>query len=182
MFGRIEPAQIERIKALVEGKVVWALGSWYDPQEAWQLVSFGTREVYAVDKARKTAIEPVVFKRLHTGTIGEIWDCGAYFTDFGKWAKDTGLPDPDVVFMKWPRESRQAGLVALVARAPIVIYVGRNDGVTACGGPDLWEHLRSRRLLEAVEGAHNDLLVYGGECPRSTEPRCREEEHAFQAW
>lgn len=180
MFGLLETAQVERIKALVEGKVVWALGSGYDTQEAWQLVSFGAAKVYAVDKARKTAFEPS-FKRLHTGDLGEIWDCGAYFTDFGKWAKDTDLPDPDVVFMKWPRENNQAGLVALMFRAPVVIYVGRNDGVTACGGPDVWEHLRSRELSQVLEGTRNDLLVYGagGEPSPSPAPRCREEAHAL---
>lgn len=178
MFGLLEPAQISCVKDLVRGKTVWALGSGPDTQEAWQLVSFGASKVYAVDKARKKGIGPS-FEKLHTGALGEIWDCGAYFTDFGKWAK--ALPDPDVVFLKWPRENNQAGQVALMSRAPVVVYIGRNDGVTACGGPDVWSHLRGRELSQVLEGTHNDLLVYGagGEPSPSPAPRCREEAHAL---
>jgi len=61
----------------------------------------------------------------------------------------------------------------------MVVYVGRNDGITACGGVDMWSHLQGRALIQIVEGVHNDMLVYGGDVIK-TSPRCREEEHALQ--
>jgi hypothetical protein len=171
VFGQLEPAQIAVLEDLVRGKTVWALGSGSDLQEAWQLVGLRASTVYAVDKARRT------FGPEFRQVRPSLWDCGAYFPEFSAWARD--LPDPDLVFLKWPRESPQAGLIGLLARAPMVIYVGRNDGITACGGVDMWSHLQVRDLLQVVEGVRNDLLVYGGDVIK-TSPRCREEEHALQ--
>ncbi len=39
MFGRIEPAQAERLRPIIAGRTVWTLGSGPDLHEAWQLIS-----------------------------------------------------------------------------------------------------------------------------------------------
>ncbi len=179
MFGLLEPQQIERIKAIVVGKNVWALGSGPDTQEAWSLLEFGADRVYAVDKAQRSSMREPRFSKLYTG--GNNWricDCQSYFTEFVKYAKDENLDEPDVVFVKWPQTNHQAGLVQLIARATVVVYIGVNDGATACGPKDMWSHFRARSLLEVVQGKHNDMMVYGDPCEPAAEPRCREEVNA----
>jgi len=174
MFGRIEPAQAERLRPIIAGRTVWTLGSGPDLHEAWQLISMGATTVHAVDKASRH-ITPTFTPVDPPGIV----DCRAYFHEFE--AHHTGTTPPDVAVVKWPQTNRQDGLTRLIARAHTVVYIGRNDGATACGPPDMWRHLRTRTLVDVVEGHRNDMLVYGPPHPTGTThpPRCREERHAY---
>jgi hypothetical protein len=134
----------------------------------------GATTVHAVDKASRH-ITPTFTPVDPPGIV----DCRAYFHEFE--AHHTGTTPPDVAVVKWPQTNRQDGLTRLIARAHTVVYIGRNDGATACGPPDMWRHLRTRTLVDVVEGHRNDMLVYGPTHPTGTThpPRCREERHAY---
>jgi hypothetical protein len=179
MYGFLEGAQAERVATLIAGRTVWALGSGSDMQEAHRLASLGAATVYAVDKAHRERLLVPTFERARVDRAA-VYDCRAYFVEFETHVQVTGLPNPDVAFLKWPTAQRHPGLLQLLKRAGTVIYVGRNDGITACGGTLMWEHLRTRTLLEVVEGPRNDMLVYGGGGEYTTIPRCREEHYALR--
>jgi hypothetical protein len=179
MYGYLEKAQAERVTHLVAGKTVWALGSGSSLEEAHRLTALGASTVYAVDKAHRGGQMTPTFNRARAGK-GVVYDCRAYFVEFEAHVTVAGLPNPDVAFLKWPTVTNPPRLPQLLARAGVVVYVGRNDGVTACGDYRMWEHFRTRTLLEVVEGPRNDMLVYGGEEGYAGTPRCREEHYAFQ--
>lgn len=183
MFGAIEPKQLEVLCGLVAGKSVWDLGCGPDLAEARLLTSLGAREVYAVDKhGRNNSMVPR-FSRLVDGTSGVIVDCQAYFDEFSSFLERAGLSEgPDVAFIKWPTVNGGFGLTQLVSRAPKVVYIGLNDGLTACGSRSLWEHFKARKLETVVEGAGGSLLVYGAPCAPALEPRCKEEMEAGGSW
>jgi hypothetical protein len=183
MYGALTDKQIEAIGHLVSGKTVWALGSGHDLQEARQLVGLGASTVYAVDKHRRhSTIEPR-FARLSTHPKeAVIIDCWAYFGEFDQYVRESGIGCPDVVFVKWPAASGSSGIARLLAQTRLIVYVGLNDKITACGTRELWRHLRARTLMSVIEDRKNTMLVYGEACEPVIEPRCEEELGAGDRW
>ena len=68
---------------------------------------------------------------------------------------------PSVVFLSWPSNHFLPGLVPLVERAEVVIYLGSNANGNACGFRELFEHFLTRRLLLHLPRERNTLLVLG---------------------
>lgn len=184
MFGLMEDEMHSRLREIVSGKTVWALGSGHDTQEAWQLLSFGASLVYAIDKHHRSGMVEPSFRRLHTGAtgLGDIVECRAYFTEFEEFVERKDLRGPDIAFIKWPPVSPTVRLTQLISRAASVVYIGRNDGVTACGNSSLWRCLRGRLVREEITGKHNDMIVYGASCDLASKPRCREELNVEDRW
>jgi hypothetical protein len=193
-YGLIEPAMIEALRPLVASKIVWDLGPGSLNDEPIFLLRLGAREVLAVDKEGPFRPDPTQpeDQAVPRGVNGRLRRITTLFYNFATTvaasastpatgpdtAPDTG-PDtaaPDVAFLKWPSNVVSVGLPFLLSRAPIVVYIGLNDGRTACGDLWVWEHLHKRPLLCAIRGEKNDMLVYGPPVEvKPGPPRCREE-------
>ncbi len=154
MFGRLNDKQAQTVRRFVEGRTVHDLGAG-SLSLARDLIGLGAEKVVAVDchfpeRVRKTAKVEMVQRA---------------FADF------EGCPEVAVV--SWPVNWAGIGLAEIVARTPVVLYVGTNTGGTACGGDDLWDHLVTREVLAYVPDRENTLIVYGPN--RATRPLYGEE-------
>ncbi len=180
-YGELTPKMRKVLRAHAKGKVVYALGSGSGEEEGTLLARAGASFVCLVDKAGR-GVEGECTPRTWTSSPtrqcrGE--RCTLYFSEFLDRVTMGQVLQPDVAFVKWPPTTNLLGFVALLSFAPVVIYIGRNDGVTACGTPLMWTHLRQRELLDVAESGCNDMLVYGGPAPWAERPRCREEANTF---
>ncbi len=180
-YGELTPKMRKVLRAHAKGKVVYALGSGSGEEEGTLLARAGASFVCLVDKAGR-GVEGECTPRMWTALLtqqcrGE--RCTLYFHEFLDRVTMGQVLQPDVVFVKWPQTTHLPGFVELLSLAPVVIYIGRNDGITACGPPQMWMHFRKRELLDVVRGGRNDMLVYGGPAPWAERPRCREEANTF---
>ncbi len=142
MFGRLNDKQAQTVRRFVEGRTVHDLGAG-SLSLARDLIGLGAEKVVAVDchfpeRVRKTAKVEMVQRA---------------FADF------EGCPEVAVV--SWPVNWAGIGLADILAKTPIVLYLGTNTGGTACGGDDLWGHLTRREVLAYVADRENTLIAYG---------------------
>lgn len=83
----------------------------------------------------------------------------------------TGLiGQPQLLFMNWPVDKNDWGLLDIVQQATLVIYLGSNIGGNACGSHELFRHFIRRELLVYEPGRHNSLLVYGASTGKARRP------------
>lgn len=156
MYGTWFHGFDEVVRPFVEGRIVWALGSGTDEAEAEHLERCGAAGVILVDKHDRR-LGPAVY-RVSSGQRTLVW---AYFHELDAIPELEGIPR-DVALVKWPRESDPGGhLSRLLQSFPCVIYIGKNDGWTACGSPQFWRDMQRRLILAAQEYRTNDLIVFG---------------------
>ena len=180
-YGEVTPEMRKVLRAHAKSKVVYALGSGSGEEEGTLLARAGASFVCLVDKAGR-GVEGECTPRTWTSSPtrqcrGE--RCTLYFSEFLDRLRTWQVLPPDVALAKWPQTTHLPGFVELLSLAPVAIYIGRNDGITACGPPLMWTHLRQRELLDVVQGERNDMLVYGGVTVWAERPRCREEANTF---
>lgn len=167
-YGKLTPEMEEAIRPWVEGKRVWDLGAG-DLDYAIRLRDLGA-EVTAVDKTPMPEVRDIetIEARFDEVSLLPLW-----------------VPY-DTVFLSWPYNYEVDGLLRLVAKAPVVIYLGcnRESEGSSCGGPDIWTHFMGRTLLRLVEHKRNDLMVYGEDLSFALNNRelCREERNACEQW
>lgn len=58
--------------------------------------------------------------------------------------------------VNWP-----VGIEVLLAPATLVVSISKNTDGTACGYPEMWDHLSHREVLAHVPERRNTLTVYG---------------------
>jgi len=68
---------------------------------------------------------------------------------------------PRTAFVSWPPGVGAMGLAKILEGARTVLYLGNNFDGSLCGTPDLWAHLRSRKVLAHEPARRNTLIVYG---------------------
>lgn len=70
------------------------------------------------------------------------------------------LEDYIVFFVSWP-DVHKTGIAQLLINCQILVYVGRNDGVTACGDEEFWaEIIKFWKPIAEVKGSKNDMVIY----------------------
>lgn len=157
MRGSLDRFQQKILADIVTGQVVHDLGAG-DLFLAHYLVHYlGASKVIAVEK-----------ERVPPPTSDKVEYVRSYFDKFeGK---------PDVALLSWP-VSWDSGVLHLVRKARILIYLGRNTDGTVCGYRNLWGHLASREVLHYDDRSdqHNTLIIYG---PGPRVGRRLPEEHA----
>jgi len=144
-FGHLTKPMEAAIRALVEGQRVVDLGSG-DLAYAERLLRLGASHVWAVDKHYLNGRPPESQPNL-TVVPG-------YYVDVGP-----NLPLFDVAFLSWPSNQRMPGLIEILERTKVVIYLGSNTDGSACGFSRLYEHLVGRRLIVAMEHRRNTLIA-----------------------
>lgn len=155
MHGTLTREQSNVLAAFVRDRVVHDLGAGTD-ELSDLLVEYGAEKVIAIDKAwLGREASPKV----------EVHNC--YFHKFSG-------PDPDIAFLSWPVNWKVDGLIEILEKARLVIYLGTNTGGSACGWPDLFEHLLRRSIVAHAPDWRNTLTVYGSPCEMQG-PRTGEE-------
>lgn len=158
MSGTLTTEQCSVLAAVVRGRVVHDLGAG-SGELSDVLIDLGAERVIAIDKDWRGRQDPHKV---------EVHRC--YFHDFDG-------PAPDVAFLSWPVNWHVNGLIALLEKARLVVYLGTNTGGSACGWPGLFEHLLRRTIVVHAPDQRNTLTVYGPPCPlRAPETG---EEHAM---
>jgi hypothetical protein len=178
-YGRVTAAMRDVVSEYVRGRSVVALGAGSGPEEGQWLGALGAGAVWAVDKAGRHRTPS------HVRVEGPcpVTYCSAYGDEFHADREQYGVPvgAVGVVFLKWPDTA--ARWVDVIGDVPIVIYIGCNRLGTGCGHRTLWQTLARRPILQVVEGARNDLVVYGPPMDAAASaPRCREEIGAWFGW
>lgn len=142
-FGRLNQAQRKALEAVIKDRQVTDLGAG-NCGLSLELLKLGAREVVAVDKA---AVEGSPGPNLRL--------VQAYFVEF--------LEPIEVAFMSWVPNWFCPGLISLLRRAPIVVYLGKNTDGNACGFHDLFAYLVRRKVLAYVPNKANTLIIYGAQ-------------------
>ena len=157
-YGEITTEMEAVLRPLVKGKVVYDLGAG-DLHHARHLLQLGARRIVAIDKGDFVAID----KEYQPPSTPRIETISGYFD---------AVPIPpggiEVAFVCWPCNRYNPGLVTWLEAAEYVIYIGSNFDGTACGSPDLFEHLLRRRLTGYVPHRRNSLVAVAERLP---EPR-----------
>ena len=138
--GKLSSAQARIVAAFVKDELVHDLGAG-DLELARQLIALGARGVVAVDKNPTHKRVPLVRQ------------VASHFHAF---------EEPiEVAFVSWPVNWQDLGVVGLVKRAPLVIYLGTNMDGIACGTGELYWDLSKREVLAHEPHPKNTLIVYG---------------------
>jgi hypothetical protein len=70
------------------------------------------------------------------------------------------LEDYIVFFVSWP-DVHKTGIAQLLRNCQILVYVGRNDGINACGDEEFWaEIINFWKPIGEVKGFRNDMVIY----------------------
>lgn len=155
-FGKLSPEQRRAVKPFVRDRVVYDLGSGDDLELAAVLVGMRAKEVVAVD----TYPTP-----WHTttgyGPKGTAFERVRYVRNYFE-----NVTDPiRTAFVSWPSNRPSEGLLRLVKRASLVIYLGNCMDGTMCGSRELYGHLHGRKVLVHLPEKKNTLVVYGAKGP-----------------
>jgi hypothetical protein len=140
MRGSLTDCQQEILRPLVVGNTVHDLGAG-DLSLARTLIECGAKGVVAIDKEMMLDSKVPSIETIH-----------AYFDQYAN--------PIDIAFLSWP-VNWSSGVLRLVRRARLVIYLGKNTGGIVCGYPDLWWHLRTREVLRHIPGRKNSFIIYG---------------------
>lgn len=143
-FGRLSKAQLQAIKPYVKDCEVHDLGAG-DLEVSKKLVGLGASNVVAVDR------------EINFRQGKRISKVAASFEEFA--ADHPGSLSTSLI--SWPVNWKVSGLVELVARSEVVLYLGSNSSGSACGFCELWEHLSKRTVIEYVPERENTLIIYG---------------------
>ena len=140
-YGKISDAQRAVIKKHVEGLVVHDLGAG-SCEHSLMLVELGAASVVAIDKESMP-------KALGGRKISRFQ---GYFEHYDG--------DIDVAFVSWPINHEDQGLLQLVRRAKLVLYVGKNTDGSMCAWPGFFLEMSGRKILDYVPERPNTLIVY----------------------
>lgn len=140
-YGKLSCAQADILRRHLGGRVVHDLGAG-NLGLTRRLLDLGALSVVAVDKER--------LPRLRDPRIRCV------STTFEKC-----LDTPDVAFVSWPSNRPLPGLVPLLHRAQLVIYLGKNTDGSACGHWTLFSSLLHREVLAYLPERENTMIVYG---------------------
>lgn len=157
-FGTLTNKQLSVLVQYTKGKVVHDLGA--GSLELARIVRSGHRrgrrtggacKVIAIDKERVSPPDDPCIEVV--------------------WTLFSNYKDPiDTALISWPINHPDSGLLDLVERSRIVIYIGKNTDGLMCGWPGLFWTFLSRELLAYVPDRKNVLAVYGWELPSPRRP------------
>jgi hypothetical protein len=137
--GRLSKAQEEAIKPFVNGITVHDLGAG-DLELAEKLLTLGASEVVAIDKHKMPKSDKIRIVEAYLHNVHE---------------------PAKTVFVSWPVNWHDSGLLRFIDHASTVIYLGTNYDGSACGFPEMFEHLMKREILKHIPDSKNTLIVYG---------------------
>lgn len=157
-FARLEPGFEDAIKQIVAGRNLVELGGGPGTFASWLVNDGGAESVLVVEK-EVASCQPISRALNLSPKVTFYW---GYAQDFNR-HPILGRKQWDVAVLSWPPNNRTFDLeaVKVMSRCALVIFVGLNDGSTACGTEVLWNYLVTRERLHFVRGRHNDLLIYG---------------------
>lgn len=143
-YGEFSERQRQTVRGFVYGKQVADFGSG-NLTLTFELLALGARHVLAVDPRSPPTGSPLVtqVRRFYGELQGD------------------ELPPYEVAFVAWPPCRPLRGLLPLLERARLVIYLGRCRDELRCGFPALFEAFLHRALLAYEPAPHNSLLVLG---------------------
>ena len=180
-FGVINNTQSKAVQQAVQGRVVHDLGAG-DLAMAHLLVHLGAKKVVAIDRVESVAVRalkrggPIEFHHMDHNTYVSMQMMGGIDEGLRKGLVSSPPPrfaqpeKPDVVFMSWPYNLPDQGLLLLASMAKTVIYLGQNLGGSACGFPELFQHFVTRELVSHVPSVKNSLIILGGKLDSLREP------------
>jgi len=143
MMGYLDVRLINLIDPYVSYKTVWDLGCGKDAPHTSLFINLFSSKIVAVDKD------------LDLPNKDQITMMKSLF-------KDIDPPDQiDVAFLSWPINHATPGLVNILEKAEVIIYVGNNVDGNQCGNKELFHHLIGREVLECCPDRTNTLMVYG---------------------
>lgn len=150
-YHRLSENQLCAIEPYIRKQIVYDLGAG-DCSSSTLLLSRGASRVMAIDKDDQRTGYPD-FLRMGFDQLAAV------------------VKDIDVAFISWPVNHYIPGLLQLIRKTAIVIYLGSNTDGNACGHPHYFEDFRHRELLAYVPEKPNTLAVYGNylDEPRSFE-------------
>ncbi len=138
------------LRPFITGQLVHDLGAGMLLQ-AHQLLDFGARQVIAIDK------EPYVLQAQRDERMVPI---NCYLSNYTE--------KVEIVFLGSPTNQYIPGLLDLLEKARIIIYLGKNTDLTACGWPGLFWHFLGREVVAYAPEPANVMVVYGS---RASTPR-----------
>ena len=152
-YGHFTLDMLVAIKPFLYRKVVWDLGCGVHGPHLPLLINCYFSQVVAVDK-EDLIIDPTL-------PIKRFVEAGDYrFVQ--SLFKDIYPPEQiDTALISWPTNAPTPGLVHILEKADIVIYLGSNVDGSRCGSKALFQHLMSREVLVCVPNYKNTLMVYG---------------------
>lgn len=155
-----------QVASLVRGRRVFDLGSGNGTLARWLVKVGKAAHVTAIDRSPDGKYSN---KRL-TQVIG-------YFDN-------VDLPERiNVGFVSWPSNRHLSGLVPILERCDVVIYLGCNDKTTMCGFPALFRHMLGRKLIAFLPDSRNSMVVVGERLPEGdTRIPTPEEANGIQVW
>lgn len=154
-YGRWTQELADAARPFIVERTVWALGCGGDFHEAILLQSLQAKHVVLVDKLFRKGRGPHVDKG-HSVTV-----VGAYFDEVS--SLDLGnAPDKEVAFVKWPVSTTWGPdtLPPFLSGFKYIVYVGINDGYTACGTPDLWRFLFDLEKVFELKTGADDMMIW----------------------
>lgn len=156
-YGKLNQKQINCIVPVITNRTVHDLGAG-DCVLSQNLLMLGAKEVIAIEKEdgiNKPNVSGLIHRKMYFHEMNE---------------------DIDVAFLSWPA-NYDTRVVQVLRRANTIIYLGINDGMTACGTPKLFQYFLTRKVIAYIPGEgmlrstrdigactpQNTMIVYGGD-------------------
>lgn len=145
-YGYLNKQQAECLIKYVNGKVVYDLGSG-NLKLSNELITLGAAKVISIDK------------KYIGGRANNFYQSGveiraSFFQDIDE--------DIDTAFVSWPA-NYDNGLLKILKRTKTILYLGKNTDGVACGTPDLFKYLITRKVNIHIPSKRNTLICYSDE-------------------
>lgn len=164
--GRLSPAQVVALRPFVDGRTIHDLGAGQCTLAMLLLQRLGAACVIALDKESMPELVRAGLIQAQTtfeDVAGE-HDVAEWKRPLVERARDL-TRTIDVAFVSWPQNHPSEGLLRLLRRAGVVVYLGSNVNGSACAWPGLFmSEFLFREVLAHVPERANSLIVYGERC------------------
>ena len=147
-FGQLNKAQLKILEPLVRGKVIHDLGAG-DLGLSLELLKLGAAKVIAIDKVYNRIGEWLGSNFQNVPPEIEIRH--QYFQDIDE--------EIDTAFVSWPA-NYENGLLNILKQTKTILYIGKNTDGSACGTPELFKYLATRKILAHSPSRPNTLICY----------------------
>jgi hypothetical protein len=144
MYWSLNQLQFEIVKTFVNKKCVLDLGCGDLSLARYLKSKCRASLVHGIDRKIPDNLKGAIFSRI----------------SFEEYSENMETYDVSVLSWPWLDPYDTKFIIKIIMNAPILIYLGLNDGFTYCGSSELFCHLTQYKVLNYIEDRFNNLIVY----------------------
>lgn len=148
-YGKLTTAMQHAMDSYVKDRRVFDFGAG-DMTHAQAMLKMGAMDVVAIEKNFAGQKSPDKRIKQFEGT----------FLDYIQRGNDFSF-EHCTAFISWPANHKLDGLLDLLEKFRVIMYLGKNTDGSACAWPGFFHQMYLRPVLEHVPHRRNTLIIWG---------------------